>query len=102
MLDPGQDGGGERGRRWFPPGRLGGRQVGRFVAVVQVLEGERLLPARDVRGGRQELADLDRGIVLADPLVRRPSWRSSFEKALRSRSVSCCYVRIGANGLRSS
>ena len=48
-----------RGRPGFPPGRLGGQQGGRLVPVVQVLEGDWLVPARDARGVRQELANLD-------------------------------------------
>ena len=48
-----------RGRPGFPPGRLGGQQGGRLVPVVHVLEGDGLLPARDARHVRQQMANLD-------------------------------------------
>src|SRR5204862_7796929 len=47
-----------RARPGFPPGRLTCQPGGRLVPVVQVFDGDRLVPARDARGVRQELADL--------------------------------------------
>ena len=46
-----------RGRAGLPPRRLGGEQGGGLLPVVQVLEGERLVPARHARGVRHEVAD---------------------------------------------
>src|SRR5438876_52309 len=48
-----------RGRPGLPPGRLRRQHGGGLVPVVHVLEGDRLVPARDARGVRQQVADLD-------------------------------------------
>ena len=48
-----------RGRPGFPPGRLRRQHGGRLVPVVHVVDGDRLVPARDARGVRQQVADLD-------------------------------------------
>ncbi len=46
-----------RGRPGLPPGRLRGQPGGGLVPVVQVVDGDRLVPARDARGVRQQAGE---------------------------------------------